>query len=221
MLENGRPSAQVSEWLDRLVPLVERARAELASVTPEKLVMRAGCDRDLEGHYHVNLMGREYRVSPSAFTVTRADTGVVPSSFTESLVLTYLVTADGTTPSGRWVGFRELPDGMFYVQAFQAYSGARLVRELAESEVDPLGAFCRAGSELGGSPLGIGDAGFAFPILPRVQMALAFWEGDEEFPSQATVLFEDTAAHYMPTDGLAILGSQLVDKLLTAALPAE
>jgi hypothetical protein len=44
-----------------------------------------------------------------------------------------------------------------------------------------------------------------------------YWEGDEEFPSQARVLFEDTAARYMPTDGLAILGSQLVGRMLKAA----
>jgi hypothetical protein len=31
------------------------------------------------------------------------------------------------------------------------------------------------------------------------------------------VLFEDTAAHYMPTDGLAILGSQLVGRILKAS----
>jgi len=218
VLGTGRPSAQMRKWLDRLAPLADRARAELAGVTPEKLVMRTGCHRDSEGHYHLRLMGREYAVSPTTFTVARADTGETPSSFTESLVLTYLITADGTTPSGRWVGFRELPDGMFYVQAFQAYSGARLVREVAEAEVDFLRALQRAGLELGGAPLGIGDAGYSFPVLPRVQMALAYWEGDDEFPSQATVLFEDTAAHYMPTDGLAILGSQLVDKLLAVAL---
>jgi hypothetical protein len=50
-----------------------------------------------------------------------------------------------------------------------------------------------------------------------VHLALVYWQGDEEFPSQAQVLFEDTAANYMPTDGLAVLGSQLVDRVLKAA----
>jgi hypothetical protein len=59
--------------------------------------------------------------------------------------------------------------------------------------------------------------GYAFTVLPRVHLALVYWCGDEEFPSQARVLFEDTSAHYMPTDGLAILGSQLVGRVLKAA----
>ena len=56
-----------------------------------------------------------------------------------------------------------------------------------------------------------------FTILPRVHLAVVYWEGDEEFPAQARVLFEDTAAHYMTTDGLAVLGSQLVGRLLSQA----
>jgi hypothetical protein len=145
--------------------------------------------------------------------VRRADTGEQPASFTQSLILTYLATADGTTPSSRWVGFRDLPDGMFYVQAFEGYSGSRLVRELQGGAA----AFRRAAEALGGEPLEIGDAGYVFSVLPRVHLALVYWEGDEEFPSQARVLFEDTAAHYMSTDGLAILGSQLVGRILKAS----
>jgi hypothetical protein len=208
----------MQKWLDRLAPLAERAAAELTTIPPHKLLMRTGCQRDPGGDYRLGLLGREFRISQTTFTVIRADTGEEPSSFTKSLVLTYMVTADGTTPSDRWVGFRELPNGMFYVQAFQGYSGARLVRELAQAGLGLVTAVRAVGPTLAGEPLGIGDAGYAFRVLPRVKMALACWEGDEEFPSQATVLFEDTAAHYLPTDGLAILGSQLVDRVLHSAL---
>jgi hypothetical protein len=218
MLERDESSAQLRKWLDRLVPLAEQARAKLAGTTPEKLLMRTGCDRDGEGRYRLRYFDREYTVSPADFEISRADSGEAPSSFTESLLLTYMATADGTTPSGRWIGFRELPDGMFYVQAFQGYSGGRLVRDLAAAGVDLLHAVRCAGAALGGAPLDIGDCGFAFTVLPRIQMAIACWEGDEEFPCQATVLFEDTAANYLPTDGLAIVGSQLVNRLLSRAL---
>jgi hypothetical protein len=217
-LASGKSSVHLQEWLDRLAPLAERAAAELAMIPPRKLVMRTGCMQDPDGDYRLSLMGREYRVSSSLFSVTRADTGQEASSFTKSLVLTYMVTADGTTPSGRWIGFRELPNGMFYVQAFQGYSGSRLVRELSQAGIGVVRAIQAAGPELGGNPLDIGDAGYAFAVLPRVKMALAGWQGDDEFPSQATVLFEDTAAQYLPTDGLAILGSQLVGRVLAAVL---
>ncbi len=213
MLQRGEPTPQLQQWFDRLAPVVEEARARLRRLKPGKLAMYSGCEEDADGNFRLTFFWQEYVISGDDFTVRRADTGDEPSSFTQSLILTYLATADGTTPSSRWVGFRELPDGLFYVQAFQGYTGGRLVRELG----DGIETFRRAAGALGGEPLEIGDAGYVFTVLPRVHMAIVYWEGDEEFPSQARVLFEDTAARYMPTDGLAILGSQLVGRMLKAA----
>ncbi len=213
MLQRGEPTPQLQQWFDRLAPVVEEARARLRRLKPGKLAMYSGCEEDADGNFRLTFFWQEYVISGDDFTVRRADTGDEPSSFTQSLILTYLATADGTTPSSRWVGFRELPDGLFYVQAFQGYTGGRLVRELG----DGIGTFRRTAGALGGEPLEIGDAGYVFTVLPRVHLGLVYWEGDEEFPSQARVLFEDTAARYMPTDGLAILGSQLVGRMLKAA----
>jgi len=185
----------------------------LRQIKPGKLALRSGCERDADGNFRLAFFWQEYVISATDFTVRQAGAGEEVPSFFQSLILTYLVTADGTTPSSRWIGFRDLPDGMFYVQAFQGYSGGRLVREL-EGGVE---LFRRAAEKLGGEPLEIGDAGYVFTVLPHVHLGLVYWEGDEEFPSQARVLFEDTAAHYMCTDGLAILGSQLVGRMLKAA----
>jgi len=214
MLQKGDSTPQLQQWFDRLTPVVEEARETLCRLKPGKLVLRSGCEQDGEGNFCLTFFWREYVISADDFIVRRADTGDEQPSFIQSLILTYLVTADGTTPSSRWVGFRELPDGMFYVQAFQGYTGGRLVRELRGG----IEAFRRAAEALGGESLELGDAGYAFTVLPRVRLAVVYWEGDEEdgFPPQARVLFEDSTAHYMPTDGLAILGSQLVGRLLKA-----
>jgi len=217
MLQKSKAAPQVQEWYDKLAPVVAEARETLGRVKPSKLALRSGCEQDAEGNFRLHFFWREYVVSGDDFSVRRVDTGEEVPSFFQSLMLTYLVTADGTTPSSRWIGFRELPDGMFYAQAFRGYTGNRLVRELEGG----VAAFRRAAEELGGEPLEIGDAGYAFTVLPRVHLGVVYWEGDEEFPAQfptqARVLFEDTAAKYMPTDGLAILGSQLVGQILKAA----
>jgi len=217
MLQSGKPIPQIQEWFDKLAPVVKEARATLQTLKPGKLVMYSGCEEDTDGNFRLTFFWQEYVISGDDFTVRRADTGEEPSSFIKSLILTYLVTADGTTPSGRWIGFRELPDGMFYVQAFQSYAGARLVRELEGGPGGGIEAFRRAAEALGGEPFEFGDAGFSFRVFPRVRLGLTYWAGDDEFPSQARVLFEDSAAHYMSTDGLAILGSQLVGRILKAA----
>jgi len=214
MLQKAETTPQLKEWIDRLAPVVSGAKGTLHHRKPGKVVMWTGCEQDDEGDFRLAFFWTEYVVSSVDFTVRRAGDGKEPSSFIQSLILTYLVMGDGTTPSKRWIGFRELPDGMFYVQAFRGYTGVRLVRQMEGG----LAAFERASKKLGGEPIeAIGDAGYAFTLLPRIRVAVVYWQGDEELASQARVLFEDTAPHYMPTDGLAIMGSHLVGSLLRAA----
>ena len=214
MLRNANQTPQLKEWIDRLAPVVEEAKEVLRQRKPSKLVMYSGCEQDADGDFRLSFFWQEYVISSTDFTVRRAKDDAEPSSFVQSLILSYLVTADGTTPSRRWIGFRELPEGMFYVQAFRGYTGIRLVRQL-EGGIE---AFRRGAESLESKPLEeIGDAGYVFSLLPRIRVAVVYWRGDEEFPSQARVLFEDTAAHYMSTDGLAILGSHLVGQILKAA----
>jgi hypothetical protein len=214
LLRPGGHPPKVQEWYDKLAPVVLGAWEQLRAVKPGKLAMRTGCLREGDATLRVPFFWQDYLVRLAGQTVERAATGEEPSSFTKALILSYMVTADGTTPSKRWVGFRELPDGLFYAQAFRGYAENRLVRELGDGGIAALG---RAAEELGGEPIEIGDAGYAFAVLPRIRIAPVYWLGDEDFPSRTSILFEDTAPHYMSTDGLAILGSRLVSTIAKAA----
>ena len=59
---------------------------------------------------------------------------------------------------------------------------------------------------------------FSFSPLPMIRLACALWPGDEDFPSKASILFDASASHYMPTDGLALLGSGLARRLIKATV---
>jgi len=214
LLRPGGHPTGVREWYDRLAPLVAKARQRLREVRPSKLVLRSGCVQEPNGAFRLAFFWRDYLIHPPDFIIRRADAAEEPSSFIQALILTYLVTADGTTPSSRWIAFRGLPDGMFYAQAFRGYAENRLVRELGDWGLE---ALRQGAGRLGGEPVEIGDAGFAFQVLPRIRLAAVYWLGDEDFPSRTSILFEDTSPHYMPTDGLAILGSHLVGAIVKAA----
>jgi hypothetical protein len=214
LLRPGEQPVQVQKWYDRLAAVVADRRERLRAIEPIRLVQRSGCTRDADGTLRLSLLWKEYRVRLSDLTIRRVDTEVEPSDFTQALLLTYLVTADGTTPSGRWIAYRDLPDGMFYAQAFHGYAEIRLVRELGAGGLE---AFKRGAERLGGELIEVGNAGYSFQVLPRVRLAAVYWLGDEDFPSQASILFEDMAPHYMSTDGLAVLGSHLVSAIVREA----
>jgi hypothetical protein len=214
LLEGRDYPSQIQRWYDRLAPVVDRARDALCDVDPVDLARRTGCLPEVDGTLRLALYQEDYTIEPADWTIRRRDTGDEPTEFTQALILTYLVTADGTPPSGRWIGYRDLPDGMFYAQAFRGYAELRLARELGD---EGFGRYRAAAAALGGTPIEIGDAGHAFAVLPRVRLGAVYWLGDEDFPSRTSILFEDTAPHYMSTDGLAVLGSHLVNALLDAA----
>jgi hypothetical protein len=133
--------------------------------------------------------------------------------FQLALLFYHFLTADGMPVSGKWVSFADLPDGRVYNAAFQGYSGDELVKAFGLN----LPAFREACLFAGGTEAGLASASFTFQPLPRVPLMVTYWLGDEDFPSSCKILFDESATHYLPIDGCAILGSMLVRQLRSAA----
>jgi len=201
------------EWRESLRPRIDAARAALSERDPKELTRLAGLTHR-DGALELNLLGSSYAIDWPKLTVSFRGGRTCPEEFA-ILVLDYLTRADGSVPTGEWIGFQELPNGSFYRHAFQGYSGDQLVRDLAAD----VARFRSASEKLGGEPLKMGNAGYAYRVLPHVPMAVVWWEGDDEFPTNATVLFDRVAGTYLPTDGLAILGRMLCRALVKAGGP--
>jgi hypothetical protein len=215
MLRDRHSRQSADEWVDKLAPKVASIQQVLKQVPPEEIAWRSGAT--LQGdRIHLQMLFQPYEVDTSDFAVSGSG-GQGTSSFLQSLVLTYLVTADGAPSADRWISFRELPNGAFYHRAFQGYAADRLTKHWG-LDLDGFVAACRA---LNGTRLEIGDAGYILPVLPRIDLAAVYWLGDEDFPSRASILFDANSHHYMVTDGLAILGSQLVGKILASGQRQE
>ncbi len=158
--------------------------------------------------------GRQVLVGWPGLEVRWVDDGEPLSTFDQAMVFYYLDTADGTPLADRWIGFRELPNGGFYNQAFQGYSGDLLARRFG----DQLDDLATAAAQLGGQRLpDLAPAAYAFQPLPRIRIGAALWPGDEDFPARASILFDAACSHAMTTDGLALLGSGLARRLIRAA----
>ena len=204
---------QLQPQIDKLAPVVKEAQEKLRQIDRAVVAARSGAMIDRDCNLRIEFLCREYVIDQAGWTILRAADGAAPPSLMQSLILTYLYMSDGTPPIDRWVGFRELPNGLFYAQAFQGYAGAALVRDLNGD----VAAFKRASEKLQGATLAIGDAGYIFQMLPHIKLAVTMWSGDDEFPAQAQVLFQETAPHYLITDGLAIIGSLLIGQIMKTA----
>ncbi len=208
MLRDDQARSSVDRWMDTLIPKVAQLQESLKQIPPQEVARRSGTT--LQGNVlHLEMLFRSYKVDVTNFEVQQVN-GEETSPFIQSVVLTYLQTADGRPSANRWISYRELPNGNFYHQAFQGYAPNRLTKRWG-LDIEP---FITACDTLGGERLDLGDAGFAFRVLPRINIATVYWLGDEDFPSKASVLFDANVSYYMITDGLAILGNRLVGEIL-------
>jgi hypothetical protein len=204
--------AGANKWLESLLPGLEQSRAELTHELPSDLAWRSGCQYDASTQQLViPFWNQAYRLNFPEL-LARDERGQVASPERQALLLMYLKRADGASLGGKWLAYRELPGGMFYAQAFAGYAERRLARAF-DGKLD---AFRRAAHTLDGARLSLGSAAFEFAPLPRVRLAAIYWLGDEDFPPNASILFDSAAPRYLSLDALAVLGSQLTSRLIRA-----
>ena len=216
----------------RFADALAKARAEWAAADAAACAARAGCERTedgvlvpLFGHPHlVAHPGGEVAVASGGRSDADAPGAVAPPvhAAVSILLLHHLLTADGTPPAGTWAAYRELPDGLFYAATFAARAEEPLTRAFAGpapqgSGLAGLDDFRDAARGVGGDALTLGDASFRFAALPRLDVAVLVWAGDDGEPGEARVLFDASAGHYLPAEDLAGLGGQLAHRLVAEA----
>jgi hypothetical protein len=194
---------------------ISQQRDVLRSRDVRQVALHSGANWDEAGALSLTFLQQPLTVSLPGYEVSIEDGHEAPILI-QGIVIAYLLAATGEHRAGEWIAFRELPDGAFYHRAFTGYTGGLLARTLG----DDLAAFERGAKGTGGYKLsGLGDAAYEFRVLPRLWMAAVYWLGDPDdgFPAQASILFDRVASRYLITDGLAIIGSQLVRRILSEA----
>jgi hypothetical protein len=200
---------------DLLASRLNELREALRTKNPDQLAASSGstyspAGNDI-GEFQFNLWQRSVVLTYPEFIVNDKETGRELSTSEQAMVLYYFQTCDGTGPSGQWISFSELPDGRFYNQAFQGYTGGNLAKTF-QNNYDQ---FCLIAERLGGKRVHLlGDAAYVYNVLPMVNLLVVTWQGDEDFAASYQVLFDAAIVHHLPTDAGAITASILTGRLI-------
>ena len=209
----------MSEASDNLLKVrIEQLRTELKEMDdPKGNAFRCGMEyREISGTPHLSFLifNLPVEIKYPELVVRDVYNGKSLNTAYQALVCYYLVTSArasiGHHLESKWVSFADLPDGRFYNQSFQGYTGNRLAAQIESDKKK----FSQIAMQMKGSALGIGDVGYQFLALPRVPVGVVFWGGDEEFPSNCQFLFNSNVSKHLPTDTCAILGSMLTQMIL-------
>ena len=159
--------------------------------------------------FYVNLLGREYAISHPVYAIRATDGGKVPPLPTQTFLLRYLLESKDVTWNGEWKTFREMPWGEMYIKP---YTG-RVLTRAAYTFSFKLDAFRKAAETMGATAVKHGDAGYLFELVGGYRMQILVWQGDDEFPPNAQILYSDNFAEGFAAEDRVVAGDILISTI--------
>ena len=172
---------------------------------PQEAAARTGAKWDGK-EFYVNLLGREFAISHPAYAIRALDEGNLPPLPTQTFLLRYLLESKQAAWKGEWKTFREMPWGEMYNKP---YTG-RVLTRAAFTFGFRVAAFKAAAEKMGAQPVPHGDAGYRFRLIGDFEMQILMWEGDDEFPPSAQVLYSDNFAEGFAAEDRVVAGDILI-----------
>ena len=159
--------------------------------------------------FTVTLLGRNFAIAHPSYAIRALDNGPVPPLPTQTFLLRYLLESRDAAWTGEWKTFREMPWGEMYIKP---YTG-RVLTRAAFTFGTRVSAFKAAAEKMGALPLKNGDAGYQFDLIGGYRMRLLVWEGDDEFPPNAQVLYSDNFAQGFAAEDRVVAGDILISTI--------
>ena len=159
--------------------------------------------------FAVKLLGREFSISHPDYAIAALDGGAVPPLPTQTFLLRYLLECKDVAWDGQWKTFREMPWGEMYIKP---YTG-RVLTRAAFTFGFKLAGFKAACEKIGGQAVKHGDAGFEFQLVPGYRMQILMWEGDDEFPPNAQILYSSNFADGFAAEDRVVAGDILISTI--------
>ncbi len=171
---------------------------DLEACDPEDVVNRTGCEYDPRTRrYLVSVWHHRYIVDPVNCTVTpEADGPEMYQDFRSLFIIFYLIRAQKKDPMGEWISEKDIKGGAAFFRGPHAIP-TQVITDYVKDDLTRFESICR---QLGGEPLDMADRAFRFRITPLIPVAVLYWQGDEEFPGEAKLLYDKTIEDHLPLD---------------------
>ena len=181
---------------------------QFRGMDPQEAAARTGTEWDGK-EFYVNLLGKTYAITHPDYAIRPVDGGALPPLPTQTFLLRWLLEGKAAAWNGEWKTFREMPWGEMYIKP---YTG-RVLTRAAFTFGTRLAAFKAGCEKLGGVPVKHGDAGYQFELTGNYRMQILVWEGDDEFPPNAQVLYSANFADGFAAEDRVVAGDILISTI--------
>jgi len=128
-----------------------------------------------------------------------------------SVLFSHYVSGKPSPLTSILIKFNRLQGGYAYEKAFNIRAAQPVAKAFGKKPDDLL----KAGKMLDGKPLKYGDCSILIPSMEGIPIVYILW-AETEFPAYTTVLFDQSANSYLPTEDLAVLTELTSSRLIKA-----
>jgi len=182
----------------------------LKSIDIEQLCHKSGAQYADHDRIIIEYLNRSYLVTVPNIEVSLKDNKEEVPLKDKILILHYLTLAKGTPVANKLITFRQLPAGASYFAAFSQ----RAIKPLLDYFASKPQLLIDVAANLGGYKADYGDVAITINAFSRVPVTFALWQGDEEFPSNGSIMFDASIPDYLSTEDVTILCETIIWKLV-------
>lgn len=191
--------------------VIENWRLKFLEMDQEELIRKFQLEADEEFLYII-YFSKRFRIDRKNGFIT--EDGKSPGFDTVmNIYNTFYYSAAHPVASGNLVAFRQVKRVYPFEAAYRRTIIFRL-QELFTGKTEELRKACEA---LGGTLLPQGDVGYVLPVFPFLNIAVLFWDKDEEFEAQANMLFDSEITEFMHEENVVCVAADAVYYLTLAA----
>lgn len=169
----------------------------------EEICTRCGAKKT-SGGIEIEYLNEKYEISYPAAEFSPSTLSYV----SQLLILHYLTSKGEEKTTGEFVGYQDLPGGMFYYKAYCKQGPDRIVKQFGEEpeSIVPESGF------LGGQKASFGDASVRIRVFPQVEILIVLYRSDPEFAPEGYVLFKNNIINFLSLKDISMLTGEIAGR---------
>jgi hypothetical protein len=158
----------------------------------------------------LEVWGDVYNIYPHGHRIQRQDKdSLVVHEYLSIFIIHYLLTTAETAVEDEWISEKDIPGGPTFFRGPHAIP-TDLITRTYQNDIAAFGRRCRA---LHGEPVEMGDAAFRFQITGRLPVVVLYWQGDDDFPPEARMLFDRSVCRMFALDVVFALAVEICARI--------
>lgn len=165
-----------------------------------------------EDHLELTYFHVPYAIDRATGVITNLENPQEENTFSTQMAIYHLLYYSKEHPSnsGEWVPFRQVKGAGAFDTAFTRM----VLKPFAEAYNGRMDELVAAGNRLGFQRLSHGDVSFYVEAFDCIAMKFIFWDGDDEFPAQFNILFDQNITDFTHEETVVLIAEDGVDRFL-------